>query len=194
MSNRMHEAATTASVPCGLPATGGPAAIQAARTVLLVEDDEQVLKLVSRTLSSLGHKVIEALDGEAALSALYRDPTIDCLFSDVIMPNGMNGLQLTQLARIVRPDLRAMLTSSRPRDEVRAMGHIPYDITFIAKPYSLTDISTLLRYGAGKLGRPASVSRRWYTDRNGAPLIIASSGNLAETVFSDADCTWVGPT
>jgi CheY-like chemotaxis protein len=193
MSNRLQEAARSASVPCGLPPTGMPHAAQSARTVLLVEDDDQVLKLVSRTLASLGHRVIEAHDGETALSALYSDPTIDCLFADVIMPNGMNGVQLTQMARIVRPDLRAMLTSVRPRDEVRALGHIPYDIAFIPKPYSLTEISTLLRHGAGKLGRPAAVSRRWYTDRNGMPLIIAQQDAASETVFSDEACNWVGP-
>jgi len=193
MLDSLHEADRSATVLCGLPHAGGPETSLAARTVLLVEDDDQILKLVSRTLSSLGHRVIEAHDGETALSALYSDPTIDCLFSDVIMPNGMNGLQLTQLARIVRPDLRAMLTSVRPREEVRAMGHIPYDITFIPKPYSLTEISTLLRQGRGKLGRPASVGRRWYTDRNGMPLIIAQQDNAPETVFSDAECHWVGP-
>jgi CheY-like chemotaxis protein len=195
MSNRLQTLARAASVPCGLPPTGDAETSAACRTLLLVEDDDQILKLVSRTLSSLGHKVVEAHDGESALTAIQRNPAIDCLFSDVIMPNGMNGVQLTQQARIMRPSLRAVLTSVRPREEVRAMGEIPHDVTFVAKPYSLTDIASLLRRGAGKLGRPAAVGKRWFTDPQGVPFIMASNAHSTgseDSVFSDGVCRWVG--
>jgi CheY-like chemotaxis protein len=183
------------SVPCGLPPTGYAEASAAIRTVLLVEDDDQVLMLVSRTLTSLGHKVVEAHDGETALNAIQNNAAIDCLFSDVVMPNGMNGVQLAQQARAMRPNMRAVLTSVRPREEVRAMGEIPHDVTFVAKPYSLTDIASLLRRGAGKLGRSAAVGRRWFTDPKGLPFIVAPNAQFTGSegsVFSDGDCHWVG--
>jgi CheY-like chemotaxis protein len=195
MSNRISMLDRTASVPCGLPPTGHAETGAACRTVLLVEDDEQVLKLVSRTLTSLGHTVVEAQNGETALNAIHANPAIDCLFSDVVMPNGMNGVQLAQQARVMRPDLRAVLTSVRPRDEVRAMGELPCDVTFVAKPYSLTDIASLLRWGTKKLGRPAAVGRRWFTDPKGLPFIVAPNAQPTGSegsVFSDRDCHWVG--
>jgi CheY-like chemotaxis protein len=193
MSNRLQAAARPAAMPCRLPPDGSAETAQACRAILLVEDDDQVRQMVSRTLTSLGHKIIEARDGESALNALSRNPTVDCLFSDVIMPNGMNGVQLVQRARIARPDLRAILTSVRPRDEVRALGHLPLDIAFIPKPYALTDISSMLRYGSRKPGRPAAMSRRWFSDRHGNPFVITTSAHPAdagEGEDSDQDRIW----
>jgi CheY-like chemotaxis protein len=114
------------------------------RTVLLVDDDSSVLALLGETMTALGHKVIVAEDGRDALSRLLKCPSIDCLFSDVVMPHGMTGLQLVAAARAVRPGLRAVLASAYPREDVCAMGNIPDDVGFIAKPYLLTDLYPLL--------------------------------------------------
>jgi len=150
MSNRMPVTARSTSLPYDGAPVGAPHSAKACATVLLVEDDEQVLKLVSQALSTLGHLVVEAGDAVSALTAVYTDPTIDWLFSDVVLPHGMNGVQLAREARAVRPGLRTLLTSARSRAEVRAMGEIPYDVTFIPKPYMMTDINAMLRWGARK--------------------------------------------
>jgi len=134
----------------GRPVIGLTKDTIACHSLLIVEDDVQMLKLVSRTLSALGHEVVEAQDGEQALNAIYHDPTIDCMFSDVVMPNGMNGVRLAREARNFRPNLRALLTSAKPFDEVCAMEEIPYGVTFIPKPYSMTEINTYLRRAARK--------------------------------------------
>ena len=81
------------------------------RTVLLVDDDTNIRALVGEMLKILGHKVIEARDAQDALECLNNDRSIDYLFSDIVMPNDMNGVQLMQAARAVRP---ACKRSSHP--------------------------------------------------------------------------------
>ena len=111
------------------------------RTVLLVDDDSSVRSLVAEMLRVLGHTVIEAEDGRDALGQLQKDESIDYIFTDIIMPNDMNGLQLLQAARTARPGLPALLASGYPREVLRNMGDIPEDVSFVAKPYSLSDIN-----------------------------------------------------
>ena len=114
------------------------------RTVLLVDDDIEVLSLLGEIMTALGHRVIKAHDGEHALKCLLKYRSIDCIFTDVVMPNGMSGLQLMAAARAVRPGLPAMVASSYPREAVSALGDLPADVAFIAKPYLLTDLFALL--------------------------------------------------
>ena len=114
------------------------------RTVLLVDDDDSVLSLLGETIAAMGHKVIVAHDGPQALRCLLRHRSIDCLFTDVVMPNGMTGMQLMTAARAVRPGLPAVIASAYTREDVCAMGDIPEDVNFIAKPYLLTDLYPLL--------------------------------------------------
>ena len=134
-----------------LPADSFPASAGApanarfhGRTVLLVDDDSSVLSLLGETIAAMGHKVIVAHDGPDALRCLLRHRSIDCLFTDVVMPNGMTGMQLMVAARAVRPGLPAVIASAYPREDVCAMGDIPSDVNFIAKPYLLTDLYPLL--------------------------------------------------
>jgi CheY-like chemotaxis protein len=111
------------------------------RTILLVDDDQSVRSLVSEMLRILGHKVLEAEDAHDALNQLNKDRTIDYLFTDIIMPNDMNGVQLMTAARAARPGLPTLLASGYPKEVLRDLGSIPDDVSFIAKPYSLSDIN-----------------------------------------------------
>ncbi len=117
------------------------------RTVLLVDDDTAIRTLVGEMLRILGHKVVEAEDAPDALNHLKKDRTIDFLFTDIIMPNDMNGLQLMTAARAARPGLPTLLASGYPRDVLRDLGSIPEDVSFIAKPYSLSDIDAHITRG-----------------------------------------------
>jgi CheY-like chemotaxis protein len=125
------------------------------RTVLIVDDDSNVLSLLGDIITALGHKVMVAEDGPDALRCLLKHRSIDCLFTDVVMPNGMTGLQLVAAARAVRPGMPAVLASAYPREEICAMGEIPDDVDFIAKPYLLTDLYPLLD-GDRRIFRPSS--------------------------------------
>jgi nitrogen fixation/metabolism regulation signal transduction histidine kinase len=111
------------------------------RTILFVDDDLAVRVLVAEILRDLGHTVIEAEDAHDALQQLHNDVRIDFLFTDIIMPNGMDGLQLIAAARDIRPGLRALLASGYPRDVLRDLARLPDDVTYLAKPYSRSDLS-----------------------------------------------------
>jgi PAS domain S-box-containing protein len=111
------------------------------RRILFVDDDSGVRSLVSEVLRTSGHTVIEADDGRMALDLLQEDASIDYLFTDIVMPNDMNGVQLMRAAR---PGLPTLLASGYPRDALPDLGTIPEDVMFIRKPYSLADLNAYI--------------------------------------------------
>ena len=110
------------------------------RTILFVDDDDCVRTLVSEALRDKGHNVIEAADGKSALTLLEQNASVDYLITDVMMPNDMNGVELMIAARAARPGLTTLLASGYPKEILRSLGHVPEDVMFIAKPYSLLDL------------------------------------------------------
>ncbi len=80
-------------------------------TVLVVEDDAQVRRLTTTRLEDLGYRVIQCADGAGAMDVLGSAQPIDLLFTDVVMPGGLNGHELAGAARRRRPNLRILLTS-----------------------------------------------------------------------------------
>src|ERR1035437_536832 len=80
-----------------------------AETVLIVEDDPFVRCHAVRSLQSLGYRVTAAVDGNEALQMLGTDIDVDLLFTDIVMPGGINGWELADLARKARPKLRVLL-------------------------------------------------------------------------------------
>jgi CheY-like chemotaxis protein len=91
--------------------------------------------------------VLTAPDGPSALSVLRRDADIDVLFSDIVMPRGMNGLELARQARRLRPTLRVLLASGYPAS-VLASDHGAGDdgeFPFLGKPYRAVELANKLR-------------------------------------------------
>ena len=80
-------------------------------TVLAVEDEPAVLSALVENLADLGYKVLAAQDAASAMDRLRSEGRVDILLSDVVMPGGMNGVQLAVEAARVRPGLRVVLTS-----------------------------------------------------------------------------------
>src|SRR5207245_5034454 len=112
-----------------------------AGTVLVVEDDADVLEITVETLHRLGYKVYSAGNAPDALTILQRDAPIDILFTDVVMPRGMNGVELAREARRLRPTLRVLLASGYARDVLRSSGALGEETAFIAKPYQLPELA-----------------------------------------------------
>ena len=109
--------------------------------VLLVEDDPDVQMMAVESLRFLGYAVLTANEGAAALDVLERDPEIEVLFTDVVMPKGMSGVDLFREARRIRPDLRVLLASGYARGQLPT---IPDGCDFIAKPYRVEDLQKRL--------------------------------------------------
>jgi PAS domain S-box-containing protein len=112
-----------------------------AQTILVVEDSEDVLTLAVEYLTGLGYGVVTASDAEEAMRVFERDPDgVDLLFSDVIMPGGMNGLALAEEIAKRRPDLPILLTTGY-NDEMFAEGPRRTSMDVLGKPYRRSELS-----------------------------------------------------
>ena len=113
-------------------------------TVLVVDDDRGVLDLAVHHLTALGYRVLSARSGEAALGVLERtEGRVDLLFTDLSMPDGMNGLVLAERARALRPGLRVLLATGYNEDLV-AKGP-PAGAAVLGKPYRRNDLAGRVR-------------------------------------------------
>ena len=113
-------------------------------TVLMVEDDPLVRAHVAELLRHLGYRVVTAIDGPDALRKLREESRIDLLFTDVVMPGGMNGRQLAEHALALRPGLPVLLTSGYTADALPDDGHGDL-LPLLKKPYRRDELATKLR-------------------------------------------------
>jgi PAS domain S-box-containing protein len=125
------------------PDTRRPAR-DSAGTVLIVEDEPAVLDVATEIFDSLGYDVLTATDASHAIEVLARDVSIDVLFSDVVMPNGMNGVELSRIARQMRPNIKVLLASGYPMSALPREG-LDEGVSFISKPYRWTELADKLR-------------------------------------------------
>jgi PAS domain S-box-containing protein len=122
------------------------------RTILLVDDEFAIRSLVSEMLRGLGHTVLEAEDARDAMQQLQTNASIDYLFTDIIMPNGINGLELLAEARSIRPGLPALLASGYPRDVLRNIAQLQDDVMFMQKPYTIEKLQAHIQAAADRQG------------------------------------------
>jgi signal transduction histidine kinase/ActR/RegA family two-component response regulator len=143
---RMIGAARAKSVPAA--ARGESAQSPTARpgeVVLMVEDDEDVLDSTVTLLRELGYSVLAARNGAAALAQLRGSERVDILFTDVVLPQGMNGRALAIEAAALRPTLPVLFTTGYARNAIIHDGRLDPDVQFLAKPYTQQDLAQKLR-------------------------------------------------
>jgi PAS domain S-box-containing protein len=121
------------------------AMVGGAETVLVVEDDPFVRTYTVKCLQSLGYTVIAAVDGNDALQKLGTDVPIDLLFTDVVMPGGINGWELADLAQRSRPQLPVLLTSGYALETLIKHGRTSGESVVLTKPYRKVDLARRLR-------------------------------------------------
>jgi PAS domain S-box-containing protein len=111
-------------------------------TVLVVEDDPDVRSFAVELLKSMDYRVLEAADGHAALRILRDEPSVDLLFTDVVMP-GPNGIEVAEKAKAMRPELKVLFTSGY------TASALPFEGSFagrlIPKPYKPIDLAREVR-------------------------------------------------
>jgi CheY-like chemotaxis protein len=112
-------------------------------SVLIVEDDPAVLALAIELLNGLGYRVMTASDGAGALEILKRGDHIDLIFTDVVMPGGRTGVQLATEARLLRPNVKVLLTSGYTGEALAR--HKPKALPLIEKPFREAELATKLR-------------------------------------------------
>jgi len=111
-------------------------------SVLVVEDDDEVAALAMEMLEQLGYGVLRASSGAAALGALANDRPVDIVFSDIMMPGGMSGIDLVREIRRRRGDLPVLLTSGyvdAAKESASAEG-----VRLLPKPYRLDELAAAL--------------------------------------------------
>ncbi len=111
-------------------------------SVLVVEDDDEVAALVTEMLQQLGYEVTRAASAAAALGALSNGRAVDLVFSDIMMPGGMNGIDLVRELRRRRGDLPVLLTSGYA--EAAKASAAAEGVRVLPKPYRLDELAAAL--------------------------------------------------
>ena len=120
------------------PAVGGT------ERILVVEDNAAMRKVVHRQLTELGYDVTEA-EGTAAALELLAAQSFALLFSDVVMPGQLSGIDLAQMAMSRDPNLKVLLTSGFPETRLSGNGNSLQGLHLLSKPYRRADLARKIR-------------------------------------------------
>ena len=122
------------------------------KTILVVEDQPELLRLIGMFLDGLDYRILTAADGVAARKLLETDEKVDLLLTDAVMPNGVSGLDLARYARRLRQDLKIVMMSGYVRDPASRADALP-NVVFLEKPFRRAKlaetISVALNGGGG---------------------------------------------
>ena len=120
------------------------APVATGETVLVVEDEPVVRTVIMEMLLDQGYRVLEAVDGPSGLRALLAEQRIDLLLTDVGLP-GMNGRQLADQAREMRPELKILFITGYAESVVMAEGFLLPGMDMITKPFDLDNLARRVR-------------------------------------------------
>ena len=110
-------------------------------TVLVVDDEPSIRLLVTDILEEAGCTAIEAKDGPAAIKILESGAHIDLLITDVGLPNGMNGRQVADAGRALRPGLKTLFITGYAENAVLGHGHLEAGMEIVTKPFAMDDLA-----------------------------------------------------
>ena len=135
---RLSDAATAPDDRSEEPASRG-----GSETILVVEDNAGLRRIVVRQLGEAGYRVLEASDAEAAMTIIDSSEPIHLLLTDVVMPGAMDGRDLARVAVARRPALRTLLTSGFP--DARWGGPASRRGRLLSKPYRKEELRRAIR-------------------------------------------------
>lgn len=113
--------------------------------ILVVEDDDLVLRHLEGQLRSLGYRVTAVTCGPNAIEALKAHSDIDLLLTDIIMPGGMNGRELADLAKATYSKLKVLFTSGYTENAIIHHGRLDPGVDLLSKPYNRLELATKVR-------------------------------------------------
>jgi CheY-like chemotaxis protein len=112
--------------------------------ILVVEDDARVRRVTVARLNDAGYNVIEAENGPVALELLDVHPEIRLLFTDIVMPGGMNGSELAERVRAIKPEIKVLFTSGYAEPSVVGREFVSTE-NWLRKPYTAAELAARLR-------------------------------------------------
>jgi len=113
--------------------------------ILIVEDDDLVRSYVISQLEFMGYQVISASNGVEAMQIIQSDTKIDLLFTDVVMPGGISGRDLSDKALRIRPQLKVLFTSGYTENSIVHHGRLDPGVLLLSKPYSRDELASKIR-------------------------------------------------
>jgi CheY-like chemotaxis protein len=114
-------------------------------TVLVVDDDPTVRMLILDVLEEAGYRTLEAVDGAAGLKLLQSNDRIDLLITDVGLPGGINGRQVADAGRALRPGLKILFITGYAENAVVGHGHLEPGMQIITKPFAIELLGNKIR-------------------------------------------------
>ena len=134
------DAEKPARIPTAAPLPPPEAPVQHGARILLVEDSPEVQALAQEILTSAGYQVVTASSGDEGLARFQGSPDVfDLLFSDIVMPGGLNGISLAGQVKAIRPDLPVLLTTGYNEDLI-VQGPARQQLDVIGKPYRKAEL------------------------------------------------------
>jgi CheY-like chemotaxis protein len=127
-----------------LAETAAPLNTKMGGTVLVVDDEVDLLEIAVAYLTDMGLTAFKAIDGTSALEMLAERREIDLMVTDIVMPGGMNGVQLAQKARDLRPDLKIIYSSGFPAEALAERNMPPVDGSVLRKPYQRAEFAEIV--------------------------------------------------
>ena len=127
------------------PARNAEPSVQRPEKILLVEDDEEVNRFSTEVLRDEGYEVISTHEAASGLRLLDANPDIRMLFTDVVLPGGMNGRQLAEEAQRRRPNLRVLFTTGYTRNAIIHHGRLDADVDLLTKPFTSEALAKKVR-------------------------------------------------
>ena len=124
---------------------GVAARAEAGETVLVVDDEPTVRMLVVEVLEDLGYTAIEAVDGPSGLRVLQSGARVDLVVTDVGLPGGMNGRQMADAARTVRPGLKVLFITGYAENAILNHGHLDPGMHVVTKPFAMDALANRIR-------------------------------------------------
>lgn len=146
----MHTGALPVAPAAPTPASPQRPAEQAC--ILLVDDQDTVREPLAELLTELGYEVVQAIDGAEGLEVLKSSQPIDLLVSDVGLPGHMNGRQLADAGRVLRPNLRVMFITGYAEKSASEGGLLATGMEVMIKPFGLDDFAFKVATMIGKEG------------------------------------------
>ena len=144
---RAHVSSETSSV-----VAASPHAERGGETILVVEDDALVRSYVTTQLQTLGYVTLAAANATEALAIVDSGAAFDLLFTDIIMPGGMNGRELADKIARRRAPLRVLFTSGYTENAIVHHGRLDPGVLLLAKPYRRSDLARMIRTALSAAG------------------------------------------
>lgn len=130
----------------GAPPAPEPPQPRGSETILVVEDEGDVRALVCRLLAGLGYRVLTAVDGRQALEILDREPAIDLLFTDVVLPDGVNGPDVARKVQAHGRAIKVLYTSGYTGNAIQQLDAVTAEVRLISKPYRIEELASKVRH------------------------------------------------